>query len=163
MVQFPFKHVLGDPLPYFLMGKPGKPVRLWVWRSDTEGAAAGKASRFGQWASGKGATAPATAPAAVVIYKDGQYTLTLKSKRTGAGGPDFPADPGLMPISFSVADGFKHEGGPRRGVATWYTLLLERPPGSRVVWVPLLVMAVLASMEWLLLRRVRRSAFETDE
>jgi hypothetical protein len=67
-----------------------------------------------------------------------------------------------MPISFSAVDGFKKEGGTRRAVATWYMLLLERPIGAKVFYIPFLVVCVLAALEWRLALFARKGQRKSD-
>ncbi|MEE8435466.1 MAG: c-type cytochrome [bacterium] len=160
MLQFPLAYKVAEPLPYFLMGKPGKPVVLWVWRSDREGMVEAKATRLGAWKEQSGTAGLQSA----VTHHQGQYTLVVKRKRLGGKerGPRFLADPGLMPISFSVVDGFKGEGGTRRAVATWFTLLLEQRVEDRIFYLPFIVALVIFGLEWRLLTRARKAAEDED-
>lgn len=154
VLQFPAKYELGKPLPYFLMGRPGRPVRLWMWRSDRERMAVAKAARLAGWRVEKEAAGLQSR----IAYQHGRYSLTLKRTRETKAGREvqFGSQPGLMPISFSAVDGFKGEGGTRRAVATWYMLLLERPIGARVFYIPILVILVLAALEWRLVLFARK-------
>lgn len=146
VLQFAPKYEVGKALPYFLMGRPGRPVRLWIWRSDRKEMLVAKASRLG----GERVDGGATALQSRISFRNGRYSLTLKRKRsTGrAGELQFGSDPGLVPISFSAVDGFKDEGGTRRAVATWYMLLLEKPVGARIFFIPIAVILLLAVVEW---------------
>ncbi|MBI4083915.1 MAG: c-type cytochrome [Candidatus Lambdaproteobacteria bacterium] len=155
-IQFPLRHAARGDLPYFLMGRPGQPVRLWVWRSDAAEVIRAEALRFGAWR----ALADAAGLTSRLVYQDGLYVLTLKRPRItdAPAGIQFPSEPGMVPISFSVADGFKGEGGARRAIATWYTLMLERPPEARLFILPLLVAALVGAAEMLVLRRTRARA-----
>ena len=152
-IQFPFQYKPGEALPYFLMGNPGKPVALWVFRSDREGMMRAKSSRFGQW---KEQSSP-DGLQSLVTHHQGQYTLIVKRKRIADTGAGFGADPGQIPISFSVVDGFKGEKGARRAMATWYTLLLERRVETKVFYLPVLAGFLILGLEWRLLTRTRNS------
>lgn len=154
VLQFPAKYRVGKPLPYFLMGKPGRPVRLWVWRSDREPMAVAKATGV----AGRRVAKEAAGMSSRLNYRHGLYTLTVKRRRLTEDGKgvQFASQPGLMPISFSVVDGFKGEGGSRRAVATWYTLLLEKPVAANVFYIPILVICLLAAVEWRLVSTARK-------
>ena len=154
VLQFPAKYQVGKPLPYFLMGRPGRPVRLWVWRSDREPMAVAKATG----AAGRRVAKEASGLSSRLNYRHGRYTLTVKRRRLTEDGKgvQFASRPGLMPISFSVVDGFKGEGGSRRAMATWYMLLLERPVGAKVFYIPILVICLLAAVEWRLVSSARK-------
>lgn len=154
-IQFPSKFVVGQPLPYFLMGRPGKSVNLWVWRSDNRKLISGLSSGMGRFREGKGKSGLSSE----IKYKDGQYALVVKRKRItqGKGQAQFPGDPGMIPISFSAVDGFKGEGGNKRAVATWYNLYLERTVSAKVFLMPLLVILIFAGIEWWLLRSARQA------
>ena len=160
ILQFPLAYKVGESLPYFLMGKPGKPVGLWVWRANRDGMVEAKATRLGAWKEQSGAAGLQSA----VTHYQGQYTLVVKRKRLGGKdrGPRFPSDPGLMPISFSVVDGFKGEGGTRRAVATWFTLLLEQQVEDSIFYLPIIVALFIFGLEWRLLTRTRKSEEEED-
>ena len=155
VLQFPGTAQAGKPLPYFLMGKPGKTVNLWQWRSDKAGVAMAKATGLGRVSPNTKATQSTSA----IFYQDGLYTLLVKRKRvTGqAGEVQFGAESNFIPISFSAVDGFKGEGGSRRAVATWYTLLLEPTVGINVVIIPLVILLVFFLLEWWLIRVVNRN------
>ncbi len=157
VIQFPAKHRPGKPLPYFLMGKPGRPVRLWVWRSEKEGMQPAKTSVFGKWRVDKRGD---TALQSRSTYRHGLYTLTVKRKRvTGQKGDiRFDVGAGVIPISFSVVDGFKGEGGTKRAIASWYNLLLEQPIGVEIYYIPPLVALGVLGLLWLLMSRIRRTA-----
>ena len=154
ILQFPAKHKEGErALPYFLMGQPGKSVNLWVW-SDAYGKVVdAKASRLGDWMVREERLLNSK-----ISYKNGQYTLLIKRDRVNdqKGSIQFPADRIVVPLAFSAVEGSSPEGGSKRGVTTWYNLLLEQPVGNNIIYVPVIIFLLILGLEVLLMLRTRR-------
>ncbi|MDP6654903.1 MAG: c-type cytochrome [SAR324 cluster bacterium] len=155
ILQFPAKLKEGErAIPHFLMGQPGKSVNLWLW-SDAYGKVVdAKASRLGDWMVREDRPL-----ASIIRYKNGQYTLMIKRERVNdqKGSVQFPADRIVVPLAFSAVDGSSGEGGSKRGVTTWYNLLLEQPVGNNIIYVPIIIFLLILGLEVLLMVRTRRS------
>ena len=97
--------------------------------------------------------------ASIISYKNGQYTLMIKRERVNdqKGSVQFPADRIVVPLAFSAVDGSSGEGGSKRGVTTWYNLLLEQPVGNNIIYVPIIIFLLILGLEVLLMVRTRRS------
>ncbi len=63
-----------------------------------------------------------------------------------------------FPIAFAAWDGANEERGAEKAVSTWYFVALEESAGSSVFLWPAGVIAVVAAVEWLLLRRIGKKA-----
>ena len=153
ILQFPAKFKEGErALPYFLMGQPGKSVNLWAW-SDAYGKVVdAKASRLGDWAVREDRPLESN-----ISYKNGQYTLIITRVRVNdqKGSVQFPADRIVVPLAFSAVDGSSGEGGSKRGVTTWYNLLLEQPVGNNTIYVPVIIFLLILGLQVLLMIRIR--------
>ncbi|MDP6465609.1 MAG: hypothetical protein QGH65_17100, partial [SAR324 cluster bacterium] len=62
----------------------------------------------------------------------------------------------IIPLAFSAVEGSSSEGGTRRGVTTWYKLLLEQPVGMQVYVVPVILFMIILGLEVLLMIHLRR-------
>jgi len=155
ILQFPAKLKEGErAIPHFLMGQPGKLVNLWLW-SDAYGKVVdAKASRLGDWMVREDRPL-----ASIISYKNGLYTLMIKRERVNdqKGSVQFPADRIVVPLAFSAVDGSSGEGGSKRGVTTWYNLLLEQSVGNNIIYVPIIIFLLILGLEVLLMVRTRRS------
>lgn len=88
------------------------------------------------------------------VWKDGWWRLALSIPRKQS---QFQFAPGqTMPINFAAWDGGNSERGGEKGVSTWYFLSLEKAAGSAIFILPLIAVAVVGILEWLVLRRLRK-------
>jgi DMSO reductase family type II enzyme heme b subunit len=159
ILQFPAKMKEGDTSkPYFLMGQPGKSVNLWVWSDESGDVQSAKSSRLGEWNSLADQTIESK-----IEYNEGQYTLFLKRKRVNdqKGEIQFPEEKSVFPIAFSAVDGSSSEGKSKRGVTTWFNLLLEQPIGLDIYYIPFLVFIVIFGLEILFMRRLQQKKGST--
>ncbi|MBC8258800.1 MAG: c-type cytochrome [SAR324 cluster bacterium] len=155
ILQFPAKLKKGERIkPYFLMGQPGKSVNIWLWSDATGKAVDAKSSRLGDWLVREDHNLDSK-----IEHKNGQYTLSIKRARVNEqkGSIQFPPDQVFVPIAFSVVEGSSGEGGSKRGVTTWYNLLLEQPVGNNIYYVPILIFLLILGLEILLMIRTRKN------
>lgn len=158
ILQFPAKIKEGDTSsPYFLMGRPGKSVNLWIWGDDYRQVVDAKSSRLGDWTVRQD-----RAISSAIQYQDGRYTLIMKRSRVNGqkGSIQFPPERTVVQIAFSAVDGSNQEGGSKRGVTTWYNLLLEQPVGTKVYYVPVILFLLILGFEIWLMKRTRQQKQE---
>jgi DMSO reductase family type II enzyme heme b subunit len=148
-VLFSAKAMESGRKPYFLMGDRRSPVDAWQWT-----AGVGVETFL---ARGMDDVEARTSPVrGAGEYRNGQYRVILRR--------DLPADrddevefvPGVMiPIAWNVWDGQNGEDGKQRAISRWYYLLLEpETPWTTWLW-PIVVVGLVASGEWIGLRRLR--------
>lgn len=90
------------------------------------------------------------------IWKEGKWRIALSLPRH-QDQFDF-APGGTVPIGFAAWDGNNKERGGEKAVSSWYFLALEKPAPAYRLALPILAAAVIAALEWLILRRLKKSA-----
>ena len=153
-IQFPAQYRDGErEIPYFLMGRPGRPVNLWLWSDEQGKTIDAKASRLGDWTLLEEQSLQSS-----IRHVNGQYTLIIKRERVNGqkGSIQFDPQRTIVPIAFSAVEGSSREGGSKRGVTTWYKLLLEQPVGIQVFLVPVILFLFILGLEILLMFHLRR-------
>lgn len=150
-LQFPPKIVAGNERPYFLMGDDSDGVYLLRWDGEKgvhEAAANGPAkvkALDGSEAAGK------------IVFKDGQYRLTIKRALAAKaeGRPTFT--PGVFtPVAFQAWDGGAGESGAKMSLTSWYYLRLEEPQSKRRFVVPPVVAILTLAAMMLVVRAANR-------
>ncbi|MBI12421.1 MAG: hypothetical protein CL934_05425, partial [Deltaproteobacteria bacterium] len=153
-IQFPAQYRDGErEIPYFLMGRPGRSVNLWLWSDEQGKTIDAKASRLGEWTLQEEQSLQSS-----IRHINGQYTLIIKRERVNGhkGSIQFHPQRTIIPLAFSAVEGSSSEGGTRRGVTTWYKLLLEQPVGMQVYVVPVILFMIILGLEVLLMIHLRR-------
>ncbi len=153
-VQFPRTRATGMERPYFLHGDRRRPVHLWRWRSDGEGATAAEARGIG---TAEERTAGST-PEATAEWENGEWRLLL---RRALATPDTAAEPQLregeaVPIAFFARDGDNGESGARGSISSWYFLALEPETPAGAYAVPVAALLVTLGFGMVVVRRARR-------
>ena len=151
-VQFPQTLGVGPEKPYFFWGQLGKPVNLWRWQADETlqefNAAGFQDGLKPQETNNVSATA---------TWADGRYRLLFSRPLTTEDANDVQMVPGeFIPIAFQSWEGSNGETGQRLSLSSWYSLLLEKPASSSVFIYTALAIALVAGLEWVLVRRARR-------
>ncbi len=136
LLQFPMEMPDGMELPFFLRGDNSRPVYLWQWQSDRDGALEGEARGIGTEAfqsDGENLTVDAS-------YADGEWQVmfTRPLVTDDEGDLDFVTGEAI-PMALFAWDGDNGESGTRGAVSSWYFLFLEDATPATVYVYPALM------------------------
>ena len=153
VVQFPMQMPEGMELPFFLGGDNRRPVYLWQWRSDGDGALEGEARGVGTEAfqsEGLDLTVDAS-------HADGQWQVmfTRPLVTEDEGDLDFVTGEAI-PMALFAWDGDNGESGTRGAVSSWYFLFLEDATPATVYVAPTLAMMLTAALGFLVVSRAQK-------
>ena len=153
VVQFPMQMPEGMELPFFLGGDNRRPVYLWQWRSDGDGALEGEARGVGTEAfqsEGLDLTVDAS-------HADGQWRVmfTRPLVTEDEGDLDFVTGEAI-PMALFAWDGDNGESGTRGAVSSWYFLFLEDATPATVYVAPTLAMMLTAALGFLVVSRAQK-------
>ena len=165
VVQFPMEMPEGMERPFFLKGDNRRPVYLWQWQSDRDGALEGEARGVGTEAFQSEAQ-DLTVDAS---YADGEWQImfTRPLVTEDEGDLDFVTGEAI-PVAFFAWDGDNGESGTRGAVSSWYFLFLEDATPATVYVYPALAMMLTAGLGFLVVgsarkrERVGREESETE-
>ena len=160
MLQFPMQMPEGMELPFFLRGDNRRPVYLWQWQSDRDGAQEGEARGVGTEAfqsEGQNLTVDAS-------YADGQWQVmfTRALVTDDEGDLDFVTGEAI-PMALFAWDGDNGESGTRGAVSSWYFLFLEDATPATVYVYPTLAMILTAALGFLVVGRAQKREREGGE
>jgi mono/diheme cytochrome c family protein len=148
-VQFPFEVPEGTEKPYFLMGDARNPVYLWTWNGELGVRAARGRGLESVEELGED---PVTGSA---IWDAGRWTLYLR-RAVSMEGDGLSFEEGtVIPVAFLAWDGSSGEVGKRSSVSSWYYMLLDKPPSSTVVVIPLIAILLTGALGLVLVRRAQ--------
>ncbi len=154
-VQFPAALPTGRERPYFLMGDARRPVYLWHWKSEPEGAVE-------ELATGLGTMRPLPADQrtleSAAAWSAGEWRVEFRRR---LASPDPKRLLGIVigqgiPIAFFAWDGSNGETGKKMAVSSWYAIYLERPTSSVVYLSPALATLLTAALGLLVVWRAQR-------
>ena len=153
VVQFPMQMPEGMELPFFLIGDNRRPVYIWQWQSDRDGALEGDARGLGTEAfqsEGLDLTVDAS-------YADGQWRVmfTRPLVTEDEGDLDFVTGEAI-PMALFAWDGDNGESGTRGAVSSWYFLFLEDATPAIVYLAPALAMMFTAALGFLVVGRAQK-------
>ena len=160
MVQFPMEMPEGMERPYFLRGDNRRPVYLWQWQSDREGAREGEARGFGTevfQSDGEDLTVGAS-------HADGEWQVmfTRALVTDDDGDLDFVTGEAI-PMALFAWDGDNGESGTRGSVSSWYFLFLEDATPATVYVYPTLAMMLTAVLGFLVVGSAQKKEREGGE
>jgi mono/diheme cytochrome c family protein len=153
VVQFPMEMPEGMERPFFLKGDTRRPVYLWQWQSDRDGALEGEARGVGTEAFQSEAQ-DLTVDAS---YADGEWQImfTRPLVTEDEGDLDFVTGEAI-PVAFFAWDGDNGESGTRGAVSSWYFLFLEDATPATVYVYPALAMMLTAGLGFLAVGSARK-------
>ncbi len=153
-VEMPAMLAENDERPYFVFGDSRKAVNLWHWE-------AADALLEEQNAHGVGTRATQSQQDLVgqAEFANGEYTLVVRRALNTGDEEDLAIPSGqFVPIAFAAVEGRSEEATDSGAIGSWQLLFLDEPTSAlSYIWVPIAI-AVAAGLEWLVVRRVRRSA-----
>jgi mono/diheme cytochrome c family protein len=160
MVEFPMEMPEGMERPYFLRGDNRRPVYLWQWQSDRDGAQEGEARGFGTEAfqsGGEDLTVDAS-------HADGEWQVmfTRPLVTDDDGDLDFVTGEAI-PMALFAWDGDNGESGTRGSVSSWYFLFLEDATPASVYVYPILAMMLTAVLGFLVVGSAQKKEREGGE
>ena len=160
VVQFPMEMPEGMERPFFLRGDNRRPVYLWQWQSDRDGALEGEARGVGTEAfqsEGEDLTVDAS-------HADGQWQVmfTRPLVTDNEGDLDFVTGEAI-PMALFAWDGDNGESGTRGAVSAWYFLFLEDATPATVYVYPALAMMFTAALGFLVVGRAQKREREGGE
>ena len=163
-VQFPAEQSEKLEKPYFGHGDAANPVVVWHWSA---GRADGRAAYKIFEMRGAG-TRVERDPARSGFSARGQYvdgTWRVVFRQTRNHGDDHVAfESGrLLPVAFATWDGSNGERGSKHTLTRWVWVWLAPPPSLKVVYVPVIVMTLLAGGLLTVSARVRRAGGRSRE
>ena len=152
-VELPAALADNNERPYFVFGDSRKPVNLWHWN------AAGDLLEQNAHGVGTRATQSQQNLLGKAEFANGEYTLVVSRALNTGDEEDLVIPSGqFVPIAFAVVDGRSEEAADSGAIDSWQLLFLDEPTSAlSYLWVPIAI-AVVAGLEWLVIRRVRRSA-----
>lgn len=161
VVQFPATITGGRERPYFLMGDSRRPVYLWQWTSEPDGAVEMRATGLGsqQPLSSTGQSLEWDA-----VWDRGEWRVVFKRELAAveAGtSPEFPLGR-VVPIAFFAWDGSNGERGSRAAISSWYNIYLEKPTPATVYVSPALAALLTAGLGVLVVWRAQRRESATE-
>ena len=153
VVQFSMEMPEGMELPFFLSGDSRRPVYLWQWQSDRDGALVGEARGIGTEAyqsAGQDLTVDAS-------HADGQWQVMFTRSLVTENESDLDFVTGeAIPMALFAWDGDNGESGTRGAVSSWYFLFLEDPTPATVYVYPILAMILTALLGLFVVSRARK-------
>ena len=160
VVQFPMRMPEGMERPFFLRGDNRRPVYIWQWQSDRDGAREGEARGMGTEAfqsGGQDLTVDAS-------HADGQWRVmfTRLLVTEDEGDLDFVTGEAI-PMALFAWDGDNGESGTRGAVSSWYFLFLEEATPATVYVAPALAMMLTAALGFLVVGRAQKREREGGE
>ncbi len=123
-VQFPVTLDEEGRKPYFLNGDSKRPVNLWKWQSNPNGALEMNATGLTHWTTQSKENHLVHSKSG---YRYGRYFLVLNRKLKTE---DVKNDIQFMkevkiPIAFNVWDGSQGEEGTKKAISSWFDLVLK--------------------------------------
>lgn len=152
-VLFPATDPAGA-LPHFVYGDGRRPVRLLRWSAGTPPTFEELRAR-GPGQAPEAARRDARSPGGRSVWIDGRWTVVLRQPLVSE--TPFRVG-GLVPIAFHVRDGSHGETGLRMSLSSWYFLHLREPMDAAHVLLLILAVLATASVEYALVRFMRRRA-----
>ena len=153
VVQFPMEMPEGMELPFFLSGDSRRPVYLWQWQSDRDGAVEGEARGIGSedyQSAGQDLSVDAS-------HADGQWQVMFTRSLVTENESDLDFVTGeAIPMALFAWDGDNGESGTRGAVSSWYFLFLEDPTPATVYVYPILAMILTALLGLFVVSRARK-------
>ena len=152
-VEIPAVLAENDERPYFVFGDSRKAVNLWHWDG------AGGLEEQNANGIGTRASQPQQDLGGQAEFADGEYTLVLNRALNTGDQEDLVIPSGeFIPIAFAAVEGELEEAENSGSINSWQLLFLDQPTSATsYIWVPIAI-AVIAGLEWLIVRRVRGSA-----
>ena len=150
-VQLPAAKGEGFHLPYFIFGDNAAPVDLWFLDLSKKNGPKHFVGKGSKSLSDK----PDAELHAISEYKEGEWTVIFKRKRAPAGSFAFE-ERSMVPVAFSVWDGFNEERGNKRSLTSWYNFYVEPMQKESVVVPMCLYGGGLFLLELLVIGLVRR-------
>ncbi|MCH7566797.1 MAG: hypothetical protein IH787_03945 [Nitrospirae bacterium] len=91
-------------------------------------------------------------------FANGEYKLVIRRALSTGDEEDLVIPSGqFFPIAFSAVEGRSEEASDSGAISSWQLLFLDEPTAAAsYIWVPIAI-ALTAGLEWLVVRRVRRS------
>lgn len=154
-VQFPISAPTGREWPYFLMGDSRRPVYLWRWSSDPDGAVEMRATGLGTAEPQREESHSLTSAA---VWDGGEWRLHLeRSLVTADSANEIQFRPGdAVPIAFFAQDGSNGEAGRMMSVSSWYSIYLEQSMPATVYVSPVVAILLTAGLGVLVIVRAQR-------
>lgn len=161
-IQFPAEKDEKPEKPYFGHGDAANPVVVWYWRAGrADGQAAssilemrGTEKRVERDAGRSGFSARGQ-------YIDGTWRVVFRQARHDS---QLAFESGrLLPVAFANWDGSNGERGSKHTLTRWVWLWLAPPPSLTVVYIPAIVMTLLAGGLLTISAGVRRAGRQRQE
>ena len=153
VVQFPMQMPEGMERPFFLRGDNRRPVYIWQWQSDRDGALEGEARGIGTEAflsGGQDLTVDAS-------HADGQWQVMFTRPLVTEDEDDLDFVIGeAIPMALFAWDGDNGESGTRGAVSSWYFLFLEEATPVTVFVAPALAMMLTAALGFFVVGRAQK-------
>jgi hypothetical protein len=118
-IQIPSQVPTTARKPYFIFGDGQNAVDLWFF----DLASAGPVQFTGKGSANVAATDKKEVTG-VATYDQGEWSVIFKRPLHPESGAAFTQGQ-VLPMAFSVWDGFSRERGNRRGLSLWYSLYVE--------------------------------------
>jgi len=152
-VEIPAVLAENDERPYFVFGDSRNAVNLWHWDG------AGGLEEQNANGIGTRASQPQQDLGGQAEFADGEYTLVLNRALNTGDQEDLVIPSGeFIPIAFAAVEGELEEAENSGSINSWQLLFLDQPTSATsYIWIPIAI-AVIAGLEWLIVRRVRGSA-----
>lgn len=146
-----------DDRPYFVYGEQGDPVNVWLWS-----AALNAVEELSMSGTGTGQLHAQQDPAGRAEHLDGEYNLVVQ-RALHTGDPDDLSIPigSFVPITFSASDARAGEDVETGSIGSWQLIYLEAEQSNQGFIAVPVVVAVVGLAEWLLVRRIRRSTYNS--
>lgn len=154
-VGFPATMPTGRERPYFLMGDSRRPVYLWHWKSEPQGAEEARATGLGTMrplAGREGALDYAS------TWDQGEWRVQFRRSLAAPdaeGVLEFVVGEAI-PVAFFAWDGSNGEMGKQMAVSSWYAIYLERATSSVVYLSPAVAVLLTAALGMLVIWRAQR-------
>jgi len=151
-VQFPPEIPDGMERPYFLMGSSDRPVYLWQWQSDRDGAEPARARGMHDVETLSGSIE------ADALWEAGRWQVVLR--RTLEPSDDdgrlrFESDVPI-PIAFFAWDGDNAEEGTRGSVSSWFFIYLREDAPVSTYVAPVVAFVLTGGLGLVVVARAQR-------
>ncbi len=152
-VELPAVLAENDERPYFVFGDSRKAVNLWHWE-----AAGDLLEEQNAHGVGTRTTQSQQDLFGQAEFANGEYKLVVRRALNTGDEEDLVIPSGqFVPIAFAAVEGRSEEATDSGAIGSWQLLFLDEPtPALSYIWVPIAI-ALTAGLEWLVVRRVRRS------
>jgi len=162
-IQLPVTIPQGSEKPYFGMGDVSHPVNMWQWLGGTvESPESVKLYNATGFTDIEQRDATQSGITAKGVYKDGTWKVLMTRLRNAADSEkDIEFVEGkYIPIALAAWDGSNSEQGSRHTMTTWYWLLLKPDTGAGPAIAALIVMLLLAGIQFWWVRNSARQRRE---